>query len=84
MSRYADLPPRALWWLQQFDELDLAAECADYEARIERVRALDPKPLDGLNDLGRAQANGWNAALHAVREALAPHTDTLPATVKEA
>ncbi|MFE2047946.1 hypothetical protein ACFXAS_05525 [Streptomyces sp. NPDC059459] len=83
MSRYDDLSPRALWWLQNLDELDLAAECADYEARFERVRALKPKPLDGLNDLGRAQANGWNAALAAVREALAPPAATLPATAKE-
>ncbi|CAM5392029.1 hypothetical protein STENM36S_05041 [Streptomyces tendae] len=72
MSRYDDLSPRALWWLQNLDELDLAAECADFEARFERVRALEPKPLDGLNDLGRAQANGWNAALAAVREVLKP------------
>ncbi|MYS72371.1 hypothetical protein GTY88_18375 [Streptomyces sp. SID5926] len=84
MSRYDDLSPRALWWLQNFDELDLAEECAAFETTFERVRALEPKPLDGLNDLGRAQANGWNAALAAVQEALQPPADTLPVTVKEA
>lgn len=84
MSRYDDLSPRALWWLQNLDELDLAEECAAAEAKLERVCAIEPKPLDGLSDLGRAQANGWNAALAAVREALAPSAATLSDTVKEA
>lgn len=70
MSRYDDLPPRALWWLQNLDELDLAESCAAQEAAIERVQALQPLPLDGLNDLARAQANGWNAALAAVQKAI--------------
>ena len=70
MSRYDDLSPRALWWLQNLDELDLAESCAAKEASLERVMALQPLPLDGLNDLGRAQANGWNAALHAVQRAI--------------
>ncbi|GHC39984.1 hypothetical protein GCM10010348_79130 [Streptomyces anthocyanicus] len=83
MSRYDDLSPRAQWWLQNLDELDLAEECAAFEAKLERVRVIEPKSLGGLNDLGRAQANGWNAALAAVREVLAPPADTLPDT-KEA
>jgi hypothetical protein len=71
VTRYDDLSPRALWWLQNLDELDLAESCAAQEASLERAQALQPLPLDGLNDLARAQANGWNAALDAVQRAIA-------------
>lgn len=41
------------------------------EAALERVRAIPDRPLDpDGNALGRAQDNGWNAALHRVRGAL--------------
>jgi hypothetical protein len=38
-SRYDDLGPRALWFLQNFDELDLADICASNEAAAERTQA---------------------------------------------
>jgi hypothetical protein len=62
----------------------ILAELGPELAAVERVRALETLPLDGLNDLGRAQANGWNAALHAVRGAPTPPADALSDTAKEA
>jgi hypothetical protein len=38
-SRYDDLSPRALWFLQNFDEIDLADTCANNEAAAERTQA---------------------------------------------
>ncbi|MFD9444974.1 hypothetical protein [Streptomyces sp. NPDC060001] len=77
MTRYDDLSERALWYLQNLDELDLAESCAAGDRTLDRVRAIQPQPLDDLGDLGRAQANGWNAALDAVRRAIeAPGPDS--------
>ena len=70
MTRYDELSERARWFLGNFDELDLAEICAAGERQVERVNAVQPMPLDNLNDLGRAQANGWNAALAAVKHAI--------------
>jgi hypothetical protein len=38
-SRYDDLSPRARWFLQNFDEIDLADTCASHEAAAERAQA---------------------------------------------
>jgi hypothetical protein len=38
-GRYDDLSPRGLWFLQNFDELDLAEICATSEAAAERTQA---------------------------------------------
>jgi hypothetical protein len=38
-SRYDELGPRALWFLQNFDELDIADICATSEAAAERTQA---------------------------------------------
>jgi hypothetical protein len=38
-SRYDDLSPRARWFLQNFDEIDLADTCATNEAAAERTQA---------------------------------------------
>jgi hypothetical protein len=38
-SRYDDLGPRALWFLENFDEIDLADTCATNEAAAERTQA---------------------------------------------
>lgn len=41
-SRYDDLNPRALWFLNNFDEIDLADICAAQEAsNVKRQEALD-------------------------------------------
>jgi hypothetical protein len=45
VNRYDDLSPRALWWLQNLDELDLAESCAYCEAVLERIRQLH-RPVD--------------------------------------
>jgi hypothetical protein len=38
-SRYDELSPRALWFLQNFDELDLADICATNEAAAAKAQA---------------------------------------------
>jgi hypothetical protein len=38
-SRYDDLSPRALWYLENFDELDLADICAKSEAAAAKAQA---------------------------------------------
>jgi hypothetical protein len=38
-GRYDNLSPRGLWFLQNFDELDLAEICATSEAAAERTQA---------------------------------------------
>jgi hypothetical protein len=38
-SRYDELGPRALWFLQNFDELDLADLCANNEAAAAKAQA---------------------------------------------
>lgn len=50
-DRYSELGPRALWFLENLDELDLAESCAGAErteAAVARVRALhQPFPYSG-------------------------------------
>jgi len=50
-TRYDRLSPRALWWLQNLDELDLAESCAGYEATVARVREALAS-FDGRGVLG--------------------------------
>jgi hypothetical protein len=38
-SRYDELGPRARWYLENFDELDIADICANNEAAAERAQA---------------------------------------------
>ena len=38
-SRYDELGPRALWFLENFDELDLAEICASNEAAAAKTQA---------------------------------------------
>jgi hypothetical protein len=39
ISRYDELGPRALWFLQNFDELDLAEICASHETAAAKAQA---------------------------------------------
>ncbi|MFD9276868.1 hypothetical protein ACFWD7_06195 [Streptomyces mirabilis] len=38
-SRYDELSPRALWFAENFDELDLADICANHEAAAAKAQA---------------------------------------------
>ncbi|MGX1254133.1 hypothetical protein RKD48_006644 [Streptomyces ambofaciens] len=58
MSRYDDLSPRALWWLQNLDELDLAESCASYEVTLERVRQLH-RPVEHRGQTICAECSAW-------------------------
>jgi hypothetical protein len=48
-NRIDELNPRALWYLQNFDEIDLADICASQEAAAERV-AVTVARVQNLRD----------------------------------
>lgn len=57
MSRHDDLNPRALWYLQNFDEIDLADTCASQEAAAERT-AVTIARVQNLRDKWLAWPEG--------------------------
>lgn len=59
MSRYGDLSARALWWLENCDELDLAEACASYEATLERVRQLH-RAVEYGGQTNCAECSAWD------------------------
>jgi hypothetical protein len=77
-DRYDELSDRARWFLENFDELDIAELCASKEAAIERVRA-HRQPFVMWRDIAAAlnepapatptatQATETDAELHARR-----------------
>lgn len=47
-SRYDDLSPRARWFMQNFDELDLADICASNEAAAAKAQAAHLRDQSAL------------------------------------
>ncbi|MFE2710566.1 hypothetical protein ACFXKI_00895 [Streptomyces mirabilis] len=47
-SRYDDLSPRALWFAENFDELDLADTCANHEAAAAKAQAAHLRDQSAL------------------------------------
>jgi len=89
VSRYDRLSPRACWFLENFDELDLAESCASFEAALARVRKLiasDPCGIfsdDEINaaldedDEPEAVAHDLTAALRERRHPIRQNPDEL-------
>jgi hypothetical protein len=91
-SRYDDLSPRARWFLQNFDELDIADICANSEAAatkaqvtLERVRS----ECDRIEAAVRATPTSpdfdgaYLAAIGHIRAALQPPATQEPAETGE-
>jgi hypothetical protein len=71
-DRYEQLSERALWYLQNLDELDLAEECASSEATQKRVTAVYQQwVMAGPPPLGASMARWWDARLVELRQAIA-------------
>jgi hypothetical protein len=58
-NRYNNLSPRALWHIQNFDEIDLAEICATQEAALERARSLH-HPVDYYGTLICASCSAYD------------------------
>jgi hypothetical protein len=72
-NRYDELSDRARWFMENFDELDLAELCANQEAAINRVRHLGD-----LIETGAPWTANHDNLARRIRDALQPPAEQPP------